>query len=109
MATALEQRQQGEQFRIMDAPNLPDTPVFPKRMLFAGGGFAGGLIFGLLLSSWLEYRDTSLRTERDVWAFTKLSTLAIISHVQGMPQPEPSQSRWKLFSRFNKPTEIPLG
>src|ERR1039458_3823978 len=31
MATALERRQQGEQFRVMDAPNLPDAPTFPTR------------------------------------------------------------------------------
>jgi uncharacterized protein involved in exopolysaccharide biosynthesis len=109
MATALEQRQQGEQFRVVDAPNLPDSPVFPNRLLFAGGGFAGGLVLGLLLTGWFDYRDTSLRSERDVWAFTKLSTLAVISHIDGMPQPEPEPSRWKLFTRFNKPTENPLG
>ena len=43
MATALEQRNQGEQFRVMDAPNLPDGPSFPNRMVFAGGGLAAGL------------------------------------------------------------------
>jgi uncharacterized protein involved in exopolysaccharide biosynthesis len=32
MATALEQRQQGEQFRVMDPPNLPDAPTFPNRL-----------------------------------------------------------------------------
>ena len=30
MATALEQRQQGEQFHMVDAPNLPEDPDFPK-------------------------------------------------------------------------------
>jgi polysaccharide chain length determinant protein (PEP-CTERM system associated) len=35
MATALEHRQQGEQFRVMDAPNLPDSPTFPNHLLFA--------------------------------------------------------------------------
>jgi polysaccharide chain length determinant protein (PEP-CTERM system associated) len=109
MATALEQRQQGEQFRIMDAPNLPDSPMFPNRIQFAAGGFAGGLLLGLLLAGWLEYRDTSLRTERDIWAFTKLSTLAVISHIDGMPKNGDPPNRWKLFSRFNKPTESPLG
>jgi len=93
----------------MDAPNLPDTPVFPKRIVFALGGFAGGLVFGLLLTGWFEYRDTSLRTEQDIWAFTKLSTLAVISHIDGMPQSELPKSRWKLFPRFNKSTELPLG
>jgi uncharacterized protein involved in exopolysaccharide biosynthesis len=109
MATALEQRQQGEQFRVMDAPNLPESPEFPKRSVFAISGFAGGLLIGVLLASWLEYLDTSLRSERDVWAFTKLSTLAVISHIDGMPQIGPPPSRWKLFARFNKPTESTLG
>jgi Uncharacterized protein involved in exopolysaccharide biosynthesis len=109
MATALEQRQQGENFRMMDAPNLPDSPVFPNRVMFASGGLIGGIIFGLLLTGWFEYRDTSLRTERDIWAFTKLSTLAVISHIDGMPAQESMPSRWNPFSRFNKPTESTLG
>ncbi len=79
MATDLERRQEGEQFRVMDQPNLPDAPNYPKRPIFALGGLAAGLAFGLLIVGILEYRDTALRTERDVWAFTKLPTLAIIA------------------------------
>jgi polysaccharide chain length determinant protein (PEP-CTERM system associated) len=111
MATALEHRQQGEQFRVMDAPNLPDEPTFPNRLLFAGGGLAGGLFLGLLITVILEYRDTSLRNERDIWAFTKLPTLAIISHIPGLPKPAKSHhhSRWKIFSRADKPVESALG
>ena len=30
MATDLERRQEGEQFRVMDKPNLPDEPHIPK-------------------------------------------------------------------------------
>jgi polysaccharide chain length determinant protein (PEP-CTERM system associated) len=109
MATALEQRQQGENFRVMDAPNLPDSPIFPNRIMFAAGGLFGGMLVGLVLTGWFEYRDTSLRSERDVWAFTKLSTLAVISHIDGLPNSEAAPSRWKLFTRFNKPTESTLG
>jgi polysaccharide chain length determinant protein (PEP-CTERM system associated) len=109
MATALEQRQQGEQFTVMDAANLPDAPTFPNPFLFAGGGFAGGLFLGLLIAGLLEYRDTSLRNERDIWAFTKLPTLAIISHVDGLPEPTPTRRRWKLFSRTNKSMESVSG
>ena len=79
-AANLERRQQGEQFRIMDEPNLPDAPTFPNRMIFGLGGVAGGLVIGLLIVAILEYKDTSLRTERDVWAFTKLPTLAVIAY-----------------------------
>jgi capsular polysaccharide biosynthesis protein len=82
MATDLERRQEGEQFRLMDDANLPDAPTFPKRGMFAVGGFVLGLGLGLLLIAFLEYKDKSLRTERDVWTFTKLPTLATIALVQ---------------------------
>ncbi len=82
MATDLERRQEGEQFRVMDDANLPDAPTFPKRPMFAIGGFVAGLGLGLLLIAFLEYNDKSLRSERDVWAFTKLPTLATIGKVQ---------------------------
>jgi len=87
MATALEHRQEGEQFRVMDAPNLPDEPTFPNRKVFAGGGLAGGLALGLMLAGLLEYRDSTLRTEMDIWTFTKLPTLAVISHIEDIATP----------------------
>jgi polysaccharide chain length determinant protein (PEP-CTERM system associated) len=79
MATDLERRQQGENFKIMDGANLPDAPTFPKRGMFAAGGFVLGLGLGVLVVAFLEYKDKSLRTERDVWTFTKLPTLATIA------------------------------
>jgi protein tyrosine kinase modulator len=79
MATELEHQQQGEQFRVMDDANLPDQPTFPNRPRFAMGGLAAGICLGILVVAFLEYRDKSLRSERDVWAFTKLPTLGIIA------------------------------
>jgi polysaccharide chain length determinant protein (PEP-CTERM system associated) len=109
MATALEHRQQGEQFRVMDAPNLPDEPTFPNRRIFAGGGLAFGLALGLLITALLEYRDTSLRNERDIWAFTKLPTLAVISYISDLDHPGKAGKRFKLFSRTPKPIESVRG
>ncbi len=95
MATDLERRQQGEQFRVMDEPNLPESPEFPKRQVFVGGGLAAGLGLGLLIVALLEYLDTAVRTERDIWAFTKLPTLGVI----GFNGEEPAKSKRRWFGR----------
>lgn len=99
MATNLERRQQGEQFQVLDAANLPEEPSYPKRRVFAGGGLMGGLFLGMVIAGFLEYRDTSLRTDRDVFAFTNLPTLAVISYVDDLPQTAPSRRSWIPFFR----------
>ncbi len=93
MATDLEKRQQGEQFRVMDEPNLPESPSSPKRPVYIAGGFAAGLFLGLLIVGTLEYLDTAVRTERDIWAFTKLPTLGVIAF-NGEPEPAMAKRRW---------------
>ncbi len=99
VATDLERRQQGEQFKVMDAPNLPEAPTFPNRMVFlAGGGFAGAFI-GLLITALLEYRNTEVRSERDLWAFTKLPTLAVISITGDDPKNDPRKKRFGFARR----------
>jgi uncharacterized protein involved in exopolysaccharide biosynthesis len=46
---ALERRQIGEQFRILDPPSLPGQPVGPSRLEASGAGAFAGLVVGLLL------------------------------------------------------------
>ena len=99
MATDLERRQQGEQFSVMDQPNLPDGPMFPKRGVFVGAGFMGGLILGVMFVAWKEYRDTALRSERDVWAFTKLPTLGVISFSGEVMESPNTGRRWRFGKR----------
>jgi len=82
MELDLIKRQQGEQFRVLDAPSLPQEPTFPNRKLFALGGLAGGLAIGLMISFLLEAQDTTLRSERDVELLLKLPTLALIPAVE---------------------------
>lgn len=54
MATNLEKRRQGEQFRMIDPPNLPERPYWPNRLAFAVGGLGAGLALGLGLVLLLE-------------------------------------------------------
>jgi capsular polysaccharide biosynthesis protein len=106
MATELEHQQQGEQFRIMDDANLPDAPTFPNRTRFVLGGLATGIALGIAFIAFLEYRDKSLRSERDVWAFTKLPTLGIIALSSGTTTSSGNGRSW--FKRRLKPANPPL-
>ena len=78
MATELEQRQQGEQFRVLDLPNLPERPSFPNRPLFGLGGLGAGLVLGLGLVQVAEWRDKSLRTKQDIDIYLGVPTLGLI-------------------------------
>ncbi len=78
MSVALQRRQEGGGFKPLDPASLPDKPAFPNRMLFAAGGFGGGLALGLALTLLLEMRDKSFRTESDIEALLKLPTLAMV-------------------------------
>jgi polysaccharide chain length determinant protein (PEP-CTERM system associated) len=99
MATDLERRQEGEQFVILDQPNLPDSPNFPKPILFTVAGLGAGLVLGLVIVAILEYKDTALATERDIWEFTKLPTLAVIGYIS---KDEPGEPRKRGFlARLN--------
>ena len=82
MATELERKQQGEQFRVLDPANLPELPSFPNRPLFALGGFAGGLALGVGIVLFLELQNTSMRSERDVEFALRLPVLAIVPAIE---------------------------
>lgn len=106
MATDLERRQQGEQFRVMDEPNLPDSPSFPQYWMFVVGGLAAGLVVGLGAAAFLEYKNTAIRSDRDVYAFLKLPTLATISVAGDIAaMPSSSERRLRLFRRKQESQE----
>jgi polysaccharide chain length determinant protein (PEP-CTERM system associated) len=79
IAANLERRQIGEQFRILDPASLPGRPYNEgKRAGIIASGAIGGLVLGLLLVGWLEYRDSSLKREDDVIRLLELPVLALI-------------------------------
>jgi len=81
MATQAEQQQQGEQMALLNPATLPDSPSFPNRLLFAGGGLGAGLALGLGLAVWLEFRDKSIRTQADAEAVLELPMLVSVPWV----------------------------
>lgn len=107
MATDMERRQEGEQFRVMDPPNLPESASFPNLWIFGFGGLAGGLLLGFTLAGAFEYKDHSLRNDRDIFAFTQLPTLATIPLLEEISKPDkPRRFRWLRFGRKNKQQQL---
>ena len=81
MAADLEQRQRGEQFRIVDPASLPDRSAGPKR----GRLFLIGLVLGLGVSAILvmlvEHLDTSYRSVEEVRAFENVPILSTVPKI----------------------------
>ena len=71
-------RQQSERFQLIDAANLPASPAFPNRPLFAAGGLGAGLALGLGVALLLEMKDKSIRGERDVEFYLEMPALALL-------------------------------
>jgi polysaccharide chain length determinant protein (PEP-CTERM system associated) len=78
IATNVERRQIGEQFKIIEPPVLPQTPVSPDRLRLNLAGLVGGLLCGLGLVALLVYLDRSLASDTDVTATLHVPVLATI-------------------------------
>lgn len=85
-AKAMEQRQQGEQFRILDPAQLPTKPWKPDvrklTILCLVLGLGAGLGLGLLM----EYRDRTFKDPEDLEAFTGLKVLAVLPRMEVAPE-----------------------
>ena len=66
LATSLEQRQQGEQFRVIDPPSAPSKPSAPNHFLVSLGGLGAGIAIGIGLAALLELTDVRVRLEKDL-------------------------------------------
>jgi uncharacterized protein involved in exopolysaccharide biosynthesis len=74
----LENRKQGETLEMLDQASLPEKPAEPQRHVIILGGLAAGLVLGGLLVFAREVKDTSLKTLKDVRAYTKLAVLGSV-------------------------------
>ncbi len=82
LATNLEKRQQGQQFRIIDPASLPERPVEPNRAQIAMAGWLLGLLAGLGLVAVKETMDTRLQGKPDLEAITPLPILVSVPLLQ---------------------------
>lgn len=93
MATSLEKRQKGEQFRILDPASLPEQPSAPDRLKLNLAGLVLGLAFGIGLSLVLELTDESVRSEHEVTVLTQLPVLVSIPLIEGPNAGNPPESK----------------
>jgi polysaccharide chain length determinant protein (PEP-CTERM system associated) len=78
ISSNLERQQVSEQFKTLDPARLPQKPFSPDRLKITLAGAAFGLMLGVVLAAFLEYRDTSLRSEDEILRTLVLPVLAAI-------------------------------
>jgi protein tyrosine kinase modulator len=97
LATSLEKRQQGEQFRVIDPPSLPKKPSAPNHLWFSVGGLLAGLAFGLLLTAVLEMTNVRVRQEKDLLGIVPVGILVGIPHLTA-----PGEARARVLRRWTE-------
>jgi polysaccharide biosynthesis transport protein len=81
LATNLEQRQQGEQFRIIDPPSLPDKPKWPNHLVLSLGGLALGSVLGFGLLAFRELTNARVQLGEDLDEIVQARILVRIPHL----------------------------
>jgi polysaccharide biosynthesis transport protein len=94
LATSLEQRQQGEQFRILDPPSLPTRPSAPNHLLISIAGLMLGFAVGAGLTAFLEMTNVRVRQEKDLEDAVPLKVLIGIPHLDA-----PGEGRFRVLFR----------
>jgi len=93
LATSLNNQQQGDQFRIIDPPSLPEKSSFPDRFKFSLAGLGIGLALAFVFGVGSEFLDDRIRSEQDLLDAAPLPVLAEIPPLS--TDSEISAQRWK--------------
>jgi len=92
LATSLQRNQQGEQFRIIDPPSMPDKPSFPDRFKFSLAGLAIGLILAVAFGAGTEFVDDRIRSQQDL---AEATALPVLVEIPPLPtDAEVRRARW---------------
>ena len=99
LTVKMNNQAQGERMFPLNPANLPDSPSFPNRLLFAGFGLGAGLALGLGLTLLIELRDKSIRTEADAEAALELPMLVAVPWVGAAATAEKNGGGLKFWNR----------
>ena len=104
LTVKMTNQSEGERMFVLNPADVPDSPSFPNRLLFAAGGLAAGLALGGGIAMWLELRDNSIRTEADAEAALQLPMLVSVPWV-GVAAAQDNDSKLKFWNRNKNPEE----
>jgi len=96
MATSMEQMQQGERFKMLDPPSLPQKPDFPDRLKLCGIGVGVGLALGLAIAGGFEFFDGRLHDEGDIKALVPVPLISEIPEIPISSEDQDSKKRMLL-------------
>jgi DNA-binding transcriptional regulator YbjK len=93
LAESLEQRQQGERFRLLEPATPATTPVEPNRRKLALVGIMLSLCIAVSIVFIAEFLDTSFHTVEELRAFSRAPVLVRLPYV--ITAAEARRKRWQ--------------
>lgn len=96
IATNLEKSRQGEMFRIIDPPNLPQKPFWPDRFKFSLLGLALGMVLAAGITALAETLDARIYREDELREMVRLPILSGIPVLHTGRE----QTKERRFQRF---------
>jgi succinoglycan biosynthesis transport protein ExoP len=93
MATSMELLQQGERFKILDPPSLPQRPDFPNRLKFCGIGLGLGLTLGVVVAGAFEFMDDRLHSAKEIRKLLPTEVIGEIPSIMNVADSQRSRRR----------------
>lgn len=78
MATALEQHDDSESFRVLDPASAPHEPYSPDLLLVNAGGLVGGIAIGVLLAVAMDLRDATIHSPEEASRYLDLPLIVAL-------------------------------
>ena len=97
LASNLERRQIGEQFKLLDTASMPERPFNQtQRLGIMSSGAIAGLVLGCLIVGLREYRDSSFRGEEETLRTLSIPVLALIPAMSSAGEARAARRRTRL-------------